>query len=213
MECGLVIINQIFEDNYNFNTVDTTYYKSNDITELLCKYGLSESHEEHITPIINKIKTELKYKGENLEYATHAAISIICKVDNKDMFPTAKYSKIYNKIHYIINPSKKRASLPKRKEWANDMNLFNNLIAHNISVFNNKSIRKKAYTIYDNLPHTFTLLNSVKEKNIFMAIIFIALDSIKVVEFAKNNDISTTSILKIKKIIITEHKSDCLLFT
>jgi hypothetical protein len=197
MNCGLVVIDQIFEDKYTSFDNDL-YFNSNDITELLCKYGLAESHEEVITPIMKRVKGEFKYKGDNLEYATHAAISIVCKVENKGMFPSAKYSNIYNKVFYLINPTAKKKQI-MRKEWASDMILFNNLISHNIEVFECKTLRRKAYNIYDDMPYSFTLLNSVKEKNIFLVIIFIALGNIKVAEFAKNNDISTTSILKIKK--------------
>ena len=198
--CGLVVVNQVLDD-YMYESYDKSIYKKEtDISELISKYGLSDQCEDYIQSIYTKIKQNLS--NINKDYAMHISISIGFEIDNTYVFDyCTKYKQLRNKaLELFQKPNTNRLN---RKTWAHNIKLFHKIINQNKQYIN----MKDCYELYEKLPNDNRDLRNIKEHNIFLTIVFINARSInpklKTIDFAKQNEISTTTILKTQKLILS----------
>lgn len=197
INCGLVVVNQVLDD-YGCDYDKSIYGKETELGELISKYRLSESCEDYINDIYTKIRKGMCIKKD---FALHIAISIGFEIDNTYVFDNCKkYKQAHNKACELfqLRPPTTQTCM---KRWAHNMKLFQKLLNKNKDIIN----MKNCYKIYEQLPNENKELVKMKEQNIFLTIIFINAKSInpklKTIDFAKQNEISTTTILKTQKLI------------
>lgn len=202
--CGLVVENQVLDNNIYESYDQSIYKKETDIGELISKYGLSDQCEDYIQSIYTKIKQYLT--NINKEYAMHISISIGFEIDNTYVFDHCpKYKRMRNRaLELFQEPYKNRnKNTPKRKTWAHNIKLFHKIMNQNKSITDIKA----CYELYEKLPYDNKDLKNIKEHSIFLTIVFINAKSInpnlKTIDFAKQNEISTTTILKTQKLILS----------
>jgi len=194
--CGLVLQHHVF-DGYH---PDCHPIKENDkryemeFIELFSKFDLHESLIENVIELFENFKAKCPMRGDKFASMKLACISVVTNVKVYDNL------KIYYKVKEFHRNGLIPSSRVQQKEYLSDMLLLNELISSNTKY--DSCIRKTVHIMLDKLPNTSKELSRVKERNIFLGIIFLSIkNKIDIKDFCKHNNVSTVTILKLKKLI------------
>lgn len=192
--CGLVIQHHLL-DTYYPDCEPIREYKRYEMEfiEMLCKFDLNESLVDDIIELFENFKEQFPMRGDNFFNMKLACISVISNLR------VCNDSRIYYKVKDFYSSSKKSRIL-HQKEYICDMVLLNELIVMNIKY--DMNMRKGVYMILDKLPNASKELSRIKERNIYLGLIFLSIKKkVDIKEYCKHNNISTVTLQKIKKLI------------
>lgn len=198
-DCGLVIQHHVIDHTYYPDCEPMSECKRYEMefVEMLHKFDLSESFLDDIMELFEKFKVQFPMRGENFSNMKLACISVISNLK------VCNDSRIYYRVKEFyrggIKNAKSRDSSQK-KEYANDMVLLNELIGANVKY--DTSIRKSVYKMIDKLPSVSKELSRIRERNIYLGLIFLSIKkNVDIKEYCRYNNISTVTLQNIKKLI------------